>query len=966
MVLGDDYTYQKLDNGSWYLLFFHQDGIIDYQFADTRGNLMVDFHAYHTFEQGKDYNIFIDSQNPYISKLKWNYAYESRSIFNYHPDFSHNAQFTIKYPSLEWSEAKDLYIHDVMDNFTFRPEEKHNISLIYLKDAQSNTFSVEFEIPQDHYDNPEIFKDIYGIIRPIGDTYNEEVKLFKFPNWAYLYYLQQNDTVLYEYTILFDELRGSVPEGYEIVPDSNLFLEAVYNSSQLRYRLQAHPFNYEYIGNNYPDFDISLTINDGDPILSSQPEFFDYVEDIENRYIYFKNETDIPHQSNIKLSYKAKMQPGLLERKHLMIIAKPWSNTFDTIANDVEANNTIYREKYRKLGGGSIITPFEYSLSIDDTYSLYLSYRLNQKQYYEKKFNIDYEGNQEYTYLTGEEDDYIEELKEDGDYALTIYYFDQSNKFRILDKKFYEDPDISNNKITLKKIIKDGEDINPITAINSINEFYVSFLPKARDVEFSTYKFSFNPQENITKTINVNNWKLLGANDGDLQILPNLNQQYYVDEEKSTETNTVCYASQLATYLESGRSIEFNLISELNGFLDNQVKDGIRNGNYLSLYMETQMQNVESLEFIKIELIDKDNHVMSGYTNKIYKDELDLWENELKIDLPTSTNYLQKIRITPYFREDKEFNPSNKIGVPYYEYVTFTNESLTSNSNGQSVFEHTLEYEMLTNLEDQGYNFAYIFDKSLNHITFQENYDLSYNVSTDPYTKQDVYDLHIPLDYIDPLNNNTTLRFQNDDLLIIRYNKPVERGISIGIGEIYLQRKPAHYDSSVSPAECLLVNTESPESYSSFTNDYYQIPIRLTPFDTEFSNTFKSVKYDINLTTLKDYATNGILDFSNITFTINDPSYELTIDEVLIMQDKQRPSLEQESLTQEVWQHSELQVFRSSESPENDEYQLELDNKSLPLFFPDTKWIDYINVYDEDDNYYSVGIDGDDYQLWYE
>ncbi|MEJ2248102.1 MAG: hypothetical protein P8Y97_00400 [Candidatus Lokiarchaeota archaeon] len=961
------YSYETLSNGSSYLLFHNSKNDVNWYIGDNDNLVLVDLYAYHTFEQGKEYEIIEDPTDPYISKIKWDYSYHSFTDYNLHPDFSDNEpQFTIKFPALEWSQAKDIYINDVVDNFKFRPEESKNISIFYLKDVKNDTISLEYVIPEDHYDHPEILKNIYGVIRPIGDRYNEELELFKFPDWAYLYYLEQNVTALYEFTVLFDELRNDVPTGYEIVPDSYLYLEAVYNSSQLRYRLQAHPFNYEFLDLGNTEFQVSLSINGGDPILSSDPEFSSYVEDIENRYIYFRNDTDIAHQSDIEISYKAKMQPGLLERKHLMIIAKPWSNTFDTVANDVESNNTIYRERYRKLGGGSIISPFEYSLSIEDTYSLYLSYSLNQKQYYEEKFKIEYGKPYTYNYLNGEVDNYASELEKDGQLAITVFYFDEVNKFNVLDHKFYSIDSIHHNITLIKKLVN-GKDTNPLTAVNNIDEFYVSFLPKTSNVEFSSYKFSFNPEENITETLNVNNWRLLGAEGDDLDILPNLNAHYYLDESVSTETNTVCYASQLATYIKEGQSIEFNLMNELDGYLDNEVKNGILNGNYLSLFIETQMENPESLEYLKITLINSQGIVFNDLTKIVTREELELWDNELKIDLPTQPNPLQKIRVTPYFRNDGEYTANNPIGTSHFEYITFSNESLTVNVLGQRVFEYTLEHPMLTDLEDYGYDFAYVFDDNLRHLTFQDNYDLSYNISQDPYTKQDQYDLQIPLEYIDPITNETVMRFQNGDLIGIRYNRPVEKGISIGIGKLYFQKKPTSYNPAVPSAECLLINTDSSEDYSQFTNEYYySIPLRVTPFDTEYSNSYKSAKFDINLSVFQDYAVNGSIDFSNITFTINDPSYELTINEILLMQNIEEPSAEQDSVTERVWQYIESQIFRASATPEEDEYQLEFGSDPLPLFYPNEKWIEYINVYDEDDNYYSVGIEGDDYQLLYE
>lgn len=52
------------------------------------------------------------------------------------------------------------------------------------------------------------------------------------------------------------------------------------------------------------------------------------------------------------------------------------------------------------------------------------------------------------------------------------------------------------------------------------------------------------------------------------------------------------------------------------------------------------------------------------------------------------------------------------------------------------------------------------------------------------------------------------------------------------------------YDShqDLPKAELLLINANSTSSYSEFTNDYYyQVPLEITPFDTEFNGRVKAV-----------------------------------------------------------------------------------------------------------------------------
>ena len=157
------------------------------------------------------------------------------------------------------------------------------------------------------------------------------------------------------------------------------------------------------MGTEHQSYHIKITVGGSTAVYSyDTAEFAKYISKIENNYIYFtgSNYTEegyIANNTNIKVEYKFKLQPGLLERKHFMQIIYPWSNVFDSIWDGAFSSSTdesgIYREKYRKLSGSSIISPFEYSLSINDTFSLYLSYCLNQREYFEEKFTVDYRSN---------------------------------------------------------------------------------------------------------------------------------------------------------------------------------------------------------------------------------------------------------------------------------------------------------------------------------------------------------------------------------------------------------------------------------------------------------------------------------------------------------------------------------------------------------------------------------------------
>ncbi|KKK66142.1 hypothetical protein LCGC14_2967060, partial [marine sediment metagenome] len=62
---------------------------------------------------------------------------------------------------------------------------------------------------------------------------------------------------------------------------------------------------------------------------------------------------------------------------------------------------------------------------------------------------------------------------------------------------------------------------------------------------------------------------------------------------------------------------------------------------------------------------------------------------------------------------------------------------------------------------------------------------------------------------------------------------------------MYFQDKPYGYSASLPTAELLLTDISDYGDYTTFTNPYYyQIPLDLTPFDTEFTNSFKEIKID--------------------------------------------------------------------------------------------------------------------------
>jgi len=90
------------------------------------------------------------------------------------------------------------------------------------------------------------------------------------------------------------------------------------------------------------------------------------------------------------------------------------------------------------------------------------------------------------------------------------------------------------------------------------------------------------------------------------------------------------------------------------------------------------------------------------------------------------------------------------------------------------------------------------------------------------------------------------------------------------------------------------------------------------------------------------------------------PNYELTIEQVLLQRESQDTSLQYEEISQRVWQYSEFKAFKTSDNVSSDEYDF---NPLTTIFGGVNNWLDFIKVYDENYNYYSADVEGDDNQL---
>ncbi|KKN14777.1 hypothetical protein LCGC14_0992710, partial [marine sediment metagenome] len=965
-----DYTLAYHSNGSKYLLFFIDEVTVGANFADGDNVIMADFWAYYEFNEGSDYIIETDPEDPFSSQIVWDYSYGANPLVWYkmHPDLALDSSFIIYYSSLEWSQMDtSQYIKSVTDTITFQPRVQKNITLYYEEQA-STLFSIQRLVPDDQYSEADLFNYIYLYTWDGSDESTRQVAKLSFSPT----YIIQDSQTLFEYTIDFAQILTDI--GPDVIySESFVFIETEFDSDELKYSLSSTPFNYDYIldmpPGYYNQYHITVDINNGQTIIHSYDDatFAQYVEKIEDNHIYFKDTAGIALGTTIDISYKMKLQPGVLDSKHFLMVTYPWTNVFQPISEEItigmRADSSIEsRAQYRKVSGGSLITPFEYSLSIDDRYSLYLSYRLNHREYYEERFDINAERYRledfVFIYLTPELDNYISELVVDGEAAVAVYYTDLGGNIKFLENHHYN-AEPGGNTVTLFTDLHSGIDKNPLTAHNGIDEFYISIVPKTDDIEFNAYKFSYDPRKDIVDTINVENWELNTPTS--LDVYPNLDAFYFMDDQQSTFENFVCYGSQISSYLRPTQTLQFDIESEFTGNGDfNDLLTNIRANQFLSIFIEANIDNSESLEKIQVNLLDTNKALIIG-NDPILIEDLEMNGFEIKVDLSSvDMSSLVYIEIIPTFRQDGIYHPDNQegqpnaIGVENFEYLNW-DEELTIFENGEKFMAFPLEKV----LKIDNPPFAYLFNERLQYLEQPAGVSFSWETYPNAYTQLDEYTLMIPNKYLNPDNPAEELSFKDGDSIVLRYNTPMRKGIGIAIGKMYFQKKPAGYSPTLPSAEALLLNIDDYDDYPTYTDPYnYQIPLELTPFDTEFSNSFKNIKIDIDLLDGQidpQYIVDNLIEFSDIIFSSPYPNYELTINDVLIRSISDETTDISTTFYERVWQFTELETFISDDDPSDgtgDTYTLQ--RVKDPLFWGDNKWLDYIMIYDESYNYYEA------------
>ncbi|MHA2338680.1 MAG: hypothetical protein ACXACX_15335 [Candidatus Hodarchaeales archaeon] len=953
-----DYSLEFALNGSNYIVFYQPSSTVQTYATDDK--IMVDYWASHTFTEGFDYNIVEDPEDPFVTVIDWDYTIISLNSYSMHPDFAQSSSFTIEYAALDWSSVDNNYIFDGEDEFTFRPDTLTNITTLYVGE-EADEFSIYGIIPEDQFNDTGVYQDVHVQIWQNQDESTIETYQF-YTDPISNEYIYQSETEDYYYWINYTKIESDIQQNkgdssWTLTPDSYVFVEVEFVSELLRYPLSHTPFNYDYVGTEHSAFHIKLTIGEETPIYSNDTSEFDkYILKIEDNYIYFQDrnfteEGYIANNTEIKIEYKFKLQPGLLDQENFLMAIYPWTNAFDNVLQAGDGSMS-YRERYRKLSGSSIIAPFEYSLSINDTYSLFLSYRLNRREYFEEKFEYDYTtGNLDFYYLQDGLDSYVSEL-EDSD--VTIYYYDENGEAVELHGSCYT-VDTTSHKVTLhhgELIIYGtypfswGERIfNPIIQPNEITEFFVSFFAQPYDGRFKSHTFTYIDGENLEASLEVKYWSVVGGER--LDVMPNFDAYYYCDLDETTYDLTTCRASQINAYLEEEQTLSFDLEGELSWY-DSGLLQNIRDGDtYLALYMNTVIENYEVLEKILIELykeVEGDPVLISSFNMSI------------------EDNGLKRIDFTPIFRSDAEFSSNNAIGVPQFEFIEWDETKTSYNEDGLKIMYHVLENPLYT--DGTIYEIAYLFNGDLEYLELPEGVDFDWT-EEEIATGEKKYILKIPEEFINPDDPSEVSTFREGDAIMIRYNSPVDKTIQLAIEELFFRKKPYNYDTFSEVAEILLINTNNTLNFDQFTTPYsYNISIPITPFNTEYLGNYKQFTLDLDLATLSEFAENDYIDFSNIVMSVPNPAYELTIEEIAIYENSIAGYAHNEVFSERVWRYTEKEEFISGLDPASDSYQLALENK--PMFYYDSeqgKWLEYLTIYDADGNYYSAGLQGDENQL---
>ncbi len=279
-----------------------------------------------------DYNILknsLDSRGSYCI----NYNKNLQSIY----DISKMSNIDIYISLSQIGESKNFIPYILLESFTYSYD--------------SHILKMYDKMPNDGYGNLEVKSVLQSL---------HYLQLFSLP-------FRDNSNYPQFPKSQFNLLENSeVTIGIEDMPNSTLVSINVLNENS---------YEFNYLGTSK-----SFTVNDSNFNMIPNLGLFIDVYNLDNPFI----------QAGFVNLYNGSStsQSDILARKHFFMIINPEENIFDNVFDEIFSESSsdfliTYRESYRELFGNSLISPFEYFLSLNDITSLLISYRLNLRDYIE-------------------------------------------------------------------------------------------------------------------------------------------------------------------------------------------------------------------------------------------------------------------------------------------------------------------------------------------------------------------------------------------------------------------------------------------------------------------------------------------------------------------------------------------------------------------------------------------------------
>ncbi|KKM62290.1 hypothetical protein LCGC14_1523160, partial [marine sediment metagenome] len=223
--------------------------------------------------------------------------------------------------------------------------------------------------------------------------------------------------------------------------------------------------------------------------------------------------------------------------------------------------------------------------------------------------------------------------------------------------------------------------------------------------------------------------------------------------------------------LEEGDKLRFDIETEFddNGDFD-AILDSIRANEFLTLFIDTNIQNYDSLESLTINLLDASYSSIST-PRVISLEDLLMNDFEISVDISSGMSALRHIEIEPIFLQDGVYDTNNLGGIPNFEFLEWNENFAFLDPNGDKFMKFPLEKILKTDVTP----IAYLFNEELKYLELPVGLDFNWQVSNNEYTSIDEYFIDIPSRYMDPDSPTEELEFAHGDTIVLRYNIPVKK-----------------------------------------------------------------------------------------------------------------------------------------------------------------------------------------------